>query len=738
MSRRERQRRRRRNRGSPLFRAFALTGVLGVCAVAVGVLAVAGWVVNVAQSAPDLKTLKPQIPGSPSQVFAADGTSLGYIWSPNLHSQVRASQIPNIVKAATIAIEDRRFYHHGALDYQGILRAAIKDAFNGGTLQGASTLTMQLVDNVYLPRRLRAQRDLKYKIVQAKLAEELESRHSKNWILASYLNDVPYGTVGGQTAYGVGAASKMFFDKRVSKLTLAQAALLAGLPQAPSQYNPFLDKAAALHRRAEVLQSMVQAGYITQQQANAAARTRLGVKKDTTYQVRQQPYVFDYIQQAVAKDLCPKNPGRCQTLTNGGLKIYTTIDLRKQALARQAIINHESTLAEQGGPGAAGAGLASVDPSNGHILAIASSADYSQTRFDYATQAHRQPGSSFKTFVLMTMIHDFHGDPNQTYYNSHFLANGWLPGFPDYTVHTAEDSYQGNISVTKATVLSDNTVFAQLDADLTPEKVTQTAHNMGVTTHLDALPAEAIGGLKIGVTPLEMADAYSTLANGGSHVPATIINKVVFPDKSTEDFGNPKPKRVFTDGEAYAATNVLKQVITSGTGTAAGYGCPAAGKTGTANNLENAWFVGYTPRMATAVWVGYPQGNIPMADGFGGALAAPIWHDYMQTASSGYCGNFPQPTDPFHGTAYFGHYAVTGGSNSVSGSQGVTPGANGGGGSGISGGGGGGGGATTTAASGGGGTGSTPYNNPTLYAHPPQSSSGSSGGSGVPNSRHGH
>ncbi|HEY3726934.1 MAG TPA: transglycosylase domain-containing protein [Solirubrobacteraceae bacterium] len=734
MSRRERQRRRRRNEGSPLFRAFALAGVLVVSAITVGVLAVAGWVVNVAQSAPDLKTLKPQIPGSPSQVFAADGTSLGYIWSPSLHNKVPTSQIPQVVKEATIAIEDRRFYQHGALDYQGILRAAIKDAFNGGSLQGASTLTMQLVDNVYLPQHLRAQRDLKYKIVQAKLAEQLEGEHSKNWILASYLNDVPYGTVGGQTSYGVGAASQMFFDKRVRKLTLAQAALLAGLPQAPSQYNPFLDKSAARHRRAEVLQAMVQAGYITQAKADAAARTKLDVKPSSAYQVRQQPYVFDYIQQAVAKDLCPKNPGRCPTLTNGGLKIYTTIDLRKQALARQAILNHESTLAEQGGPGAAGAGLASVDPSNGHILAIASSADYSQTRFDYATQAHRQPGSSFKVFVLMTLIHDFHGDPNQTFYNSHFLANGWLAGYPDYTVHTAEDSYQGNISITKATVLSDNTVFAQLDADLTPEKVTQTAHNMGITTHLDSLPAEAIGGLKIGVTPLEMADAYSTLANGGSHVPATIINKVVFPDGSTANFGDSKPKPVFTDGEAYAATNVLKQVITSGTGTAAGYGCPAAGKTGTANNLENAWFVGYTPRMATAVWVGYPQGNIPMADGFGGALAAPIWHDYMSTASSGYCGNFPQPTDPFHGTAYFGHYAVTGGSNTVSGSQGVTPGANGGGGSPTSSGTGGN--ATTTAT--GGGTSTSPYNNRSLYASPPQSPPGTSGGSGLPKSGHGH
>jgi penicillin-binding protein 1A len=412
----------------------------------------------------------------------------------------------------------------------------------------------------------------------------------------------------------------------------------------------------------------------------------------------------------VAKDLCPHNPGRCRTLTHGGLKIYTTIDLRKQALAKQAILENESTLASQGGPGAAAAGLASVDPLNGHILAIASSSDYSHTTFDYATQAHRQPGSSFKVFALMTMIHDYNGDPNSTYYTSRFLPTGWLSSDPTWSVHTAEDSYQGNISLNKATVLSDNTVYAQLAADLGWNKLDQTAHAMGITSPLDGNPAEVIGGLRVGVTPLEMSDAYGTLANGGVHIAPTIIDRVVFPDRSSKNFGNPKHTRVFPDGQAYAATQVLKGVITSGTGTAANYGCPAAGKTGTANNLENAWFVGYTPRMSTAVWVGYPQGNLPMADGFGGALAAPIWHNYMQAASGGYCGEFPQPSEAFHGTAYIGHFARTGGSNTVSAGSGLTPGANGGG-TGASGNTGGG---TPTSASG--------YNNPTLYAQPPQSS----------------
>jgi penicillin-binding protein 1A len=706
MSRRERQRRRRRNHGSPLARIFGLGIVLAVCAVAVGGLAVAGWVVNVAHSAPNLKSLKPKIPGSPSQVFAANGESLGYIWAPTVRTPVTWAQIPRKLKQATIAIEDRRFYQHGALDYQGIVRAAIKDAVNGGTgLQGASTLTMQLVDNVYLPTHLRADRDLKYKIIQAKLAEQLEGMHTKNWILTSYLNDVPYGTVGGQTAYGVQAAAHMFFDKPVWKLTLAQSALLAGLPQAPSQYNPFLDKGAALDRRAEVLQAMVQAGDITQRQANKADREPLRPKGDNAYLVRKDPYVFNFIEQQVAQDLCPKTPNNCPTLNKGGLKIHTTIDLRKQAIAEQAIANNYTTRAEQGGPGVAAAGLASVDTKNGHILAIASSAKYSQTKFDYPTQAHRQPGSSFKVFALMTLIHDYHGDPNDTFYDSKFLPAGWLSADPTWSVHTAEDTYQGDINITKATILSDNTVYAQLAADIGWGKLDQTARAMGITSPLDGNPAEVIGGLRIGVTPLEMADAYATIANGGTHVPDTIIGKVVFADGSTRNFGDPRSDRVFTDGEAYAATQVLKGVITSGTGTAANYGCPAAGKTGTANNLENAWFVGYTPRMSTAVWVGYPQGNIPMSDGFGGALAAPIWHDYMQSASGNYCGEFPTPTDPFHGTAFFGHFSVSGGSTTVTGDSGTVTGV---------------GGTPTTAA--------TP-DNPALT--PPQSSPTSNGAGGV-------
>ena len=432
MSRRDRQRRRRRNRGSPLKRAFGLFAVLVICGIAVGALAITGWVVNVAHSAPDLNTRHPKIPGSPSQVFAADGTSLGYIWSPSVHTPLPGGKIPRRIKQATVAIEDRRFYQHGALDYQGIVRAAIKDAVNGQQLQGASTLTMQLVDNVYLPRkyqRARQKHDLKYKIVQAKLAEQLEGRHTKNWILDNYLNDVPYGTVRGQTAYGVGAAAQMFFDKPASEAVARPGGPARGPPAGALGVQP-------VHRRQGRPQAAQRGApgdghrrghHPGPGQPRPPAR-KLQVKSDDRYSIKREPYVFDYIQQAVAKDLCPKTPTHCPRMSQGGMKIYTTIDLHSQALARQAIANHASLLAEQSSVGPAAAGLASVDPANGHILAIASSSDYSKTNFDYATQAHRQPGSSFKAFVLMTLIHDFHGDPNDTYYTSRPLAAGLAAG----------------------------------------------------------------------------------------------------------------------------------------------------------------------------------------------------------------------------------------------------------------------------------------------------------------------
>jgi penicillin-binding protein 1A len=660
MSRRNRQRRRQRHRGKPVKRVLIVSSILTVCTIALAVLALVGWVVGVADSAPNLNQLKPRKPGGLSQVFAANGQSLGYIQSDVLSSPVTRQEIPRRLRRATVAIEDRRFWQHGALDYQGIVRAAIKDIFNGGsTLQGASTLTMQLVDNLY--PQIKAHRTLKYKIIQAKLAQQMLQKHSRHWVLNNYLNDVPYGTWNGQTAYGVGAASQMFFNKPVSDLTLEQAALLAGLPQAPSEYNPFENPSLARTRRNQVLQAMVSAHDISQARATATEALPLEVQKNSAYSGRLQPYVFDYVQQQLIHHFCPNSPSFCPKVTQGGLKIYTTIDLHREALAKQALIDHE------GAPGQPAAALVSIDPTNGHIVAMATTSSYDQTSFDYATQARRQTGSAFKVFALMTLIKDYDGDPNTTYYNSHLLAPGWLPGYPTYEVQTSELSYLGNINITKATWFSDNTIFAQLAQDLGMEKVTQTAHEMGITSPLTNFPSEVLGA--VAVSPLQMADAYATIASGGMHHAPTAITRVVFPDHSVVNLGNSPGNRVFSEGQAYAATQVLEGVLNEPGATAAGSGtgCPAAGKTGTTTDFTDAYFVGYTPQFSTSVWVGFPNSTESMGDGaFGGTLAAPIWQQYMEAARDGYCDDFPAPTVPWVGKPFFGPFSTSGKSSTTS------------------------------------------------------------------------
>ena len=530
-----------------------MIAVLSVSAVAIAALLAVGWVVATADSAPNLSQLSPRHANPPTEIFAADGTPLGYVHTNTVFEYAAPNQIPTRLRQATVAIEDRRFYQHGALDYQGIVRAGVKDLLgDSGALQGASTLTMQLVNNMFIPESYRAHRDLKYKIVQAKLAEQLEAKHSKSWILDSYLNAVPYGTSNGEEAIGVGAAALMFFNRPVSKLNLAQMSLLAGLPQSPTQYDPLVYPKLAKARRNNVLQAMVKSDYITQGLATAVEKQPLQVHPNNRYIQRSEPYIFDDVEQQLRQRF------GANTVDNGGLKVYTTIDPKVEQEAITAVVDHEGGPVLNAQPAAA---LASVNPVNGNVVAIASSATYGQTNFDFPVQAERQTGSAFKVFALMTLIHDYDGDPNQTYYTSKFLPAGWNSLDPTWSVHTAEETYQGVINITKATTVSDNTVFAQLAEDLGYGKLDATAHAMGITSELTGNPSEVIGGLSYCCTMLEMADAYATLANGGTHVPTTVISKVVFPDGKVVNLGNPPHNRVFSDGEAYEGTQVLKTVI---------------------------------------------------------------------------------------------------------------------------------------------------------------------------------
>src|SRR3954451_21556739 len=646
MTYRQRKERKNRNKGGVGKKIVLGFGVL-IAIILIGVASVVGYIASIAASAPDINDLKPIDKGSVSEIFAADGSRLGYVQSSEIRTPITWDDMPVSLRQATVAIEDKRFYEHGGVDYEGVIRAGWKNLTSGKTVQGGSTITQQLVRALYIKD---PKRDFKRKIREAKMASELEQQHSKRWILENYLNDVPYGTVQGRTAIGVEAAALTYFGRHAKDLNLVQSALLAGLPQAPSQYNPFQNERAAMNRRNEVLKAMADNGYITQADAADAMTKPIRLHPTHRFNTRREPYFFDYVQDQLIQKY------GVGVYRKGGLKVYTTIDPKLQEEGRAAIKNK---LYLKSDPSSA---IVTIDPHTGYIKAMASSGGYRDRTFNLAAQGHRQPGSSLKPFVLTTAVLQG-ANPDTTIYVSK-PVNLQIPGYGTWSPKTYSNTYVGAVSLTKATLLSDNSVYAQLDLDVGPDKVAETAKLMGITSKLEGLPSEGLGGLTYGVSPLEMASAYATLATGGIRSEPRAIRKVVFPDGKSDDLGKPKRKRVFSDGVASTVTRVLEQNMKSGTAVRGSIGCPAAAKTGTTDNFNDAWLVGYTPKLATAVWMGYPNALVSMPGVQGGSYPSSIWHNFMSVAHGNDCSDFPQPKERADFSPFYGHYSATGGGGS--------------------------------------------------------------------------
>jgi penicillin-binding protein 1A len=640
----QRNRRRHRHRGGVRSKLlFVAGGILAVGAVVV--IGIASWVLDVAAKAPPLSDCRPIDRGGNSILIAGDGSRLGYIASDEARTPVAIDRVSEDLKYATVAIEDERFFEHDGIDIEGGFRALIENIEAGEIVQGGSTITMQLMRNLCITD---PKRNLERKIQEAELALEYEKKFSKQDILGKYLNSASYGTINGATAIGVQAASRIYFSKPVWKLTLEQSALLAGLPQAPSDYNPILNPSGALARRNDVLSMMAKLGYISHRRALEGQQRNLQLKPSDTYFKRRQPYFFDYVEDKLIEKY------GVNTVRKGGLRVYTTIDPALQEVGEEAI---STALPYSEDPASA---LVSIDPSSGYIKAMVSSSNYEQSQFNLAAQGHRQPGSTFKAFVLTTAIKQGI-DPYSTYYTSKPLSLD-LPEWGHWEVATADEGYQGTINLQQATVASDNTVFAQLDLDVGPENVAETAKSMGIETELDGIPAEGIGGLRIGVSPLEMSDAYATLAAGGIHRNPIAIRRVVFPDERIDHPEHADPKRVLPEAVAYEVTQLLHDNITGGTGTAAYTGCSGqAGKTGTTDNYTDAWFAGYQPNLATVVWVGYPQSNdIEMVSVhgttvFGGTFPAQIWNSLYANGEIP-CEEFSAPETSASLAPFFGEF----------------------------------------------------------------------------------
>ena len=642
----QRTRRRQRRRGGIAGKLLLALGAV-FALVGVAAIAITSWVLDVAADAPSLDTCKPVARGGNSTVYAADGTKLGAIASSEARDPVSIERIPKALRLATVAIEDQRFYEHGGVDPEGILRAALKDLEAGEAVEGGSTITQQLVRKLCIRN---PERTLERKIVEAKLAIEYSKRHSRREILGSYLNVASYGTIEGATAVGVGAASRIYFSRPAWKLDLPRAALLAGLPQAPSEYNPVLHPRAAKARRDDVLRQMAKLGYVSRGRAAAASRRGLGLDFSGDYFEHREPYFFDYVENRLIEEY------GADKVRSGGLEVHTTVDLDLQRVGLEAM---RSTLPYSTDPAAA---LVSIDPRNGHIRAMVSSSDYEDSQFNLAAQGHRQPGSTFKTFVLTTAIKQGI-DPYSTYYTSKPLDLD-LPYWGHWEVATADEGYQGTVNLQQATVSSDNTIFAQLDLDVGPKSVAQTAKSMGIESELDGIPAEGIGGLRVGVSPLELTDAYATLAAGGLHRDPVAITRVVFPGGGVDRPEQSRPQRVVTEPVAWEVTRLLHDNITEGTGTAAYTGCAGqAGKTGTTDEYTDAWFAGFQPNLATAVWVGYPENNdvsmysVHGITVFGGTFPAEIWHS-LYSAGGVPCEEFTEPEQEISWAPYYGRFAT--------------------------------------------------------------------------------
>jgi penicillin-binding protein 1A len=592
-------------------------------------------VVDFMKSLPDLEDFSPTENALTSRIYAADGTLIATFHGEENRELVSLERVPKNLKNAVLAIEDERFYKHKGFDVEAIARALLVNLKTGDVSQGASTLTQQYVRNVYIPEE-KTDITFERKIKEAALAYQLEKIYSKDEILEMYLNTVYFG----EGAYGVQAAANTYFNKDVEYLSLAECALIAGLPQNPS-HSPYLNKEAALDRRNAVLAKMLELNYISEDDYNSAIKLpiitqRPAEETDKGFAL----YFVEYVKQKLIEKY------GVQRVFRGGFEIYTTLDPEMQAAAENAI---SQVLPDPDDPSAS---LVAIDPTSGYIKAMVGGKDFSEMKFNLATQAKRQPGSTFKVFVLMAALQQGIS-PNIT-----FNPNGAIV----YDIESSQpwevSNYRGQnfetneMPIFEATVKSVNVVYAQLIMKVGAYSIAKVAKDMGITTPLNPYPAIGLGGLTVGVSPLEVCTAFCTIADYGTRHDPVAILKVLDKDGNTLEEHQQEGMKVLSAINAYRAIEIMQQVMQRGTGTRARLDDrPCAGKTGTTDEAENAWFTGFTTNLAACVWMGYPEVNKKMGTIHdmrvqGGAHPAMIWNLFMKEATKGLpAENFVRPQE---------------------------------------------------------------------------------------------
>jgi penicillin-binding protein 1A len=620
-------------------------GLLALVSTAFGMLMAVAADVDELQAKADIRDR-----GRNSILVDVHGRQLGVLRSPDNRIIVDEGQIAEVMKQAVIAIEDKRFYEHEGVDLRGVARAFVQDVLQRKAVQGASTIPQQLVKN-----RLRAQneRTLFQKVRESALAYHLSRKWDKDKILTEYLNSIYFGN----GAYGIESAARTYFGREphmkgcgasprnpcAAKLKPEEAAMLAGIIASPSAYDPVSRPAASIARRNLVLQRMMEQGYIGRYQyedlSGLAGPGDVEPPREDA-KTSAVPYFTTWVKQQVVERYGPREA------FTGGLKIRTTIDLELQRAAEQTV---QRWLGNPAGPTAA---LVAIDNDTGEVRAMVGGRDYNESPFNLATQGQRQPGSAFKPFTLATALKE--GVSPGSVWTSRKLEISSRQYGCDFEVNNYEDAYAGVTTLASATTFSDNAVYAQVGLRVGLKDIARTARQMGIRTPVSRNCAMTLGGLKEGVTPLDMAHAYETIATGGVKVTGSLgpeggpvgIREVCRMDGDSiecagdRDKNETREERVLPAGVAGQMRSILATVVTSGTAVRARLDQFAAGKTGTTENYGDAWFVGFTDHLTVAVWVGYPDKLTPMTTEYagkpvaGGTYPADIWRDFMVAATT--------------------------------------------------------------------------------------------------------
>ena len=576
---------------------------------------VAGGMVGLAisfRNLPDVRLLRNYLPSQTTYIYDIKGKMLAAIHGEANREVVPLDQISPNLKRAVLASEDSYFYTHPGINLSSVGRALLANWRRDSVVEGGSTVTMQLVKNVFLSPK----RQFSRKIAEAVLAIRLEQVLTKNQILEMYLNQVYWG----HNNYGAETAAQTYFKKSAANLDLAESAMMAGLIQAPEDYSPFVHMKLAKQQQEIVLGRMRELGWITPQEQAAASKEKIKLGRIKSFQASTMPYVTDSVFDELVKRF-----GRDAVL-KGGMRVQTTVDADLERIAEETV-NHWHNVIRSEGLYADQMALVAVDPRTHFVKAIVGGVDYHKSKFNRAIQAHRQPGSSFKPFVYYTAFASGKYTPNSIVEDTPVTYR--VPG-GYYEPKNYDNTFEGEMSVRHALEQSRNVPAVKMGQAVGLNKVIQTVRTLGIKSPIVPVVSLPLGA--IGVTPLEMAGAFATFANNGWQSDTTMIARVTDSNGNVLLDNTPKPRLVLEPWAAASLTSSLQGVINNGTGKGAQLDRPAAGKTGTTSSERDIWFVGYVPQLATAVWVGNDDYRTLGHGATGGGFVAPIWKDFMLKA----------------------------------------------------------------------------------------------------------